>query len=667
MSTSNPFNRPLRILHLEDNADDRELIHAALRAAGLPCAPRVATSRAEFEAALREGEYDLIISDFTLPSYDGAAALALARQARPNTPFIFVSGTIGEERAVESLKNGATDYVLKGNLARLGPAVERALREAEERVKRKQAEAALRESEERFREMAATLRDVFWVTSPNGWKLHYVSPAYAQIWGRPIAELFVNSTSWLEAVLPEDSEKVRAALARLKEGGEYAIEYRISRPDGTVRWIEDRGYPVRGPSGRVDRVIGVATDITERKQLTAQLLQAQKMEAIGRLAGGVAHDFNNTLTVINGYTKLLLDTGALPAKAAEQLRLVYTAGMRAGNLTRQLLLFSRKHTTNKQVIDLNEHIRELARMFGRILGEPVRLELDLAPELKALHADSGMIEQILMNLAVNARDAMPQGGRLTLATSAVRFTEEDVDGRSGRRAGEFVCLRVSDTGCGIPPEIMPRIFEPFYTTKAPGVGTGLGLATVFGIVQEHEGWLEVDSTVGVGTTFRLYFPPSTEQPAAAKGQTAEPFTQKGTETILLVEDETPVRDFTAAVLEHYGYRVLQAETGKDALEVWKWHAERIALLLTDMVMPDGISGMDLARELRKEKPPMPVILMSGYTSETVGKLIAQSPRTRFIQKPFPPSALTKVLRELLDEPLASPALAPPAPVPEGQP
>lgn len=638
---------PLRVLYLEDNATDRALVEERLRLAGFDCDIREANNGAEFERALGERDYDLILSDFTLPSYDGAAALAAARLRQPHVPFIVVSGTIGEERAVDCLKNGATDYVLKGNLQRLQPAVARALREATEQRRREEAEAALRQSEERLREMAETIRDVFWVTSPDGQQILYVSAAYERIWGRLRSELYARPMSWLDAIPAEDREPVTAALARLAAGAEYQIEYRIMRPDGTVRWIEDRAYPVRGADGRIERALGVATDITERKELAAQLLQAQKMDAIGQLAGGVAHDFNNALTVINGYSRLLLDLGQLPPKVAEQMRLVYAAGMRAGNLTRQLLLFSRKHAVHKQVIDLNEHLRELAKLLGRLIGEHINLELNLTPTQSNVKADESMLEQIVMNLAVNARDAMPKGGRLHITTAVRRFGAPDLTGHSGRRIGAFVCLTVEDTGCGISEEVMPRIFEPFFTTKPPGTGTGLGLATVFGITQEHDGWIEVESRVGTGTAFHVYFPACSENPAR-QAEAPEAAPRAGSETVLLVEDETPVREFVAAVLAHFGYRVLQASCGMEALEVWKWHSSRIALLVSDMVMPDGVSGMDLAEALREQRPGLKVVLMSGYTSEMVGQLYTRRPNTHFIQKPFQPTAFAKLVRELLD-------------------
>jgi PAS domain S-box-containing protein len=528
------------------------------------------------------------------------------------------------------------------------------------------AEEALYASERRFREMADHLHDVFWsITSRDGLVIHYVSPAYEQIWGRPVAEIYARPALWIESVVAEDRQAVLAARAGLARGEQYRIEYRINRPDGTVRWIESCGYPVRDATGVPERAVCVSSDITGRKQLAEQLLQAQKMEAIGQLAGGIAHDFNNSLTIITGYATLLLDHGHFPEPKAEQLREIYSAGVRAGNLTKQLLLFSRKQAMHRRAINVNGHITELVKMLGRLIGEHIRLAVDLTPELPLLDADVSMVEQILMNLAVNARDAMPHGGVLTLATAQACFDVPGAARHPDRRPGRFIRITVSDTGCGIPPENMTRIFEPFYTTKPAGLGTGLGLATVFGIVHEHGGWIEVDSKVGSGTQFAVFLPTCPDHTVSAH-PLGEIVAAQGSETILLVEDEASVRDFIVAVLDHYGYRVLQAASGVDAREVWHRHAARIALLLTDMVLPDGVSGAELAEQVQAEKPAIKVVLMSGYTSELVGQLYTRRPSTRFIQKPFQPNALAQIVREALDEAVAAPGAAagpPPAEAP----
>ncbi len=641
---------PLRILHLEDDAADRELIRRTLEAEAITCDITTACSRDEFETALRSGSFDLILTDYTLPGFDGAGALQLAQQLRPELPYIFVSGTIGEDRAIESVKRGATDYVLKDRLERLAPAIRRALQEITEREKRRHAEEALRQSEERFREMAANIREVFWSTTTDGSRILYVSPAYEQTWGRSIADLLAHPARWLEAVWPDDQRHAVAAVQLLATGVPYNIEYRIVRPDGTTRWIEDRGYPVLNSAGTVERLVGVAVDITERKHLEAQLHQAQKMEAIGQLAGGVAHDFNNVLTVVTGYARLLLDGGSMPAEAIEPLTQIYTAGTRAANLTRQLLVFSRKQTVSRRAIDLNEVVDEIAKMLQRLIGEHITLKLDLSPTPPIVEADPGMIEQVLMNLAVNARDAMAEGGVLTLATEVIHITKPESRNHPQARAGDFVALTVHDTGSGIAPENLTRIFEPFFTTKEAGHGTGLGLATAFGIVQLHQGWIEVESKVGVSTCFRVLLPTtdrnlnhSHRRPAKAA------LAQGGSETMLLVEDEPAVREFAVAVLRSHGYRVLQAGSGVEALEVWKWHRARITLLFSDLVMPDGLGGVELAALLRKEKPTLKIVLTSGYADEALGQQFRPPAGAHFIRKPYKPQLLAQIVRDAFDD------------------
>jgi two-component system cell cycle sensor histidine kinase/response regulator CckA len=387
----------------------------------------------------------------------------------------------------------------------------------------------------------------------------------------------------------------------------------------------------------------------ERVLVEEQLRQAQKMEAIGQLAGGIAHDFNNVLTVINGWSGMLLNDKGVSEFTREAAKQIYTAGQRASSLTRQLLYFSRKRPIERISFDLNQTIEEIASMLRRLIGEHINLTLDLAKGLPPIEADISMMEQVLVNLTVNARDAMPDGGRLTLQTKAIELTEADVRGREDLRPGCFVSLRVQDTGCGIPPEILTRVFEPFFTTKEVGKGTGLGLATVFGIVKQHHGWLEIDSTVGEGTCLTMTLPISeAKETVPVRSNAVEGPVSGGSETILIVEDEASVREFAVAVLKPLGYRILQARSGLDALEVWKWHSSRIRLLLTDMVMPDDLTGPELADKLVAEKPGLAVIFTSGYSQETMGSVFAPAKARRFIHKPYSPRQLSTVVREVLD-------------------
>jgi len=511
-------------------------------------------------------------------------------------------------------------------------------------------EEALRQSEERFREMAERVEDIFYIIELDTGRWSYVSPAYRKIWGRSEDDLFDQPAQWTAAVVPEDRAMVLGARDEAVQGKECHVEYRIRRPDGTLRWIEDRSNIVGERDGETRRAVGVAKDITRQRQLEGQLQQAQKMEAVGQLAGGVAHDFNNVLTVVIGFSRLLLDRGNMPHDTIGPLTQIFNAGTRAANLTRQLLVFSRKQAVNRRAVDINKVAGDISEMLRRLIGEHITLELALLPQPCAVEADAGMMEQVLMNLAVNARDAMPSGGKLAIKTEYVAVDDAAASRHPPATAGKYVCLSVKDSGCGIPPENLQRIFEPFFTTKAVGHGTGLGLSMVIGIVQQHQGWIEIESTVGSGTCFRIMLPSIAPSDVVSdrllhKAAAAN----RGTETMLLVEDDNPVREFAVAVLSNHGYRVLQASSGKEALEVWKWHKSRIALLFTDLVLPDGLGGVELADRLRKEKPTLRIVLTSGYANESIGEEFRPPPGTHLIHKPYKPQVLTQAVRDALDD------------------
>ena len=398
-----------------------------------------------------------------------------------------------------------------------------------------------------------------------------------------------------------------------------------------------------------DLAFGIATlrNRVQRKHLEEQLRQSQKMEAIGQLAGGVAHDFNNVLTVIQGNASLLLNPQLDPAERAGCSRQIVQAAERAASLTRQLLIFSRKQVMQPAKVDLNEVVANMTKMLRRMLGEDIVLQTNYAPELAIIHADTGMIEQVLMNLLVNARDAMPAGGQLCISTSKEKFTKAQVEKNRDAVAGTHVRLTVRDTGCGIPKENLPRIFEPFYTTKAVGKGTGLGLATVYSIIQQHRGWITVSSEVNKGSTFNIYFP-------AVEGERVEKETAfavarlpQGTGTILVVEDELAVRVLVSNMLQRCGYTVLAAESGVAALKVWQQHQDRIQLLLTDIIMPDGMNGYELAQQLQIARPGLKVVYTSGYSGEVVGKSLNLIDGVNFLQKPYLPQKLLQILQDHL--------------------
>ena len=521
------MNTPLRLLHLEDNPVDAELITTTLIEGGIPCQSQLVDTRQAFVAALKEGRMNLILADYSIPGFDGMTALTLARQHCPDVPFLFVSATIGEELAIDAMHQGATDYVLKQRLGRLVPSVQRALRELDDRAERNRAEEALRQSEKQFR-------------------------------------------------------------------------------------------------------------------------QSQKMEAVGRLAGGIAHDFNNLLTVIMGYSQVLLtELGPqhpLRGKIEETLK----AGERAAMLVRQLLTFSSKQSLDPKILSLNTAVTSLESLLRRLIGEDIQLVSTLDPTNGRLRADQAQLEQVLVNLVVNARDAMPKGGTLTIETAQVELTRSPVYHLTPLPPGPYVKLSVSDTGCGMHRKTQSHIFEPFFTTKGEGKGSGLGLSTVFGIVTQCGGAIDVTSRVGHGTRFDLYFPSVVESDTLTTAPT-EPSgqPQRGTETILVAEDEPSVRTLVRDELLKLGYGVIEAKNGVEACLLATQQAGSLQLLLTDVVMP-GMGGRELAQHLSVIKPDLRTLFISGYMDD-IGIMAGQEEGTSsFLQKPFTPEVLARAVRTLLD-------------------
>jgi PAS domain S-box-containing protein len=497
---------PITILIVEDCEVDATLLVRELKAAHFEPAWKRVNTETEYRANLL-ADVDVIFSDFSVPGFSTQRALEVLREGNLDIPFIIVSGMIGEEQVVENLKAGATDYLPKDRLNRLGSVVRRALRETTERRDRQQAEEALRESEHRFRQVTESIDEVFWLTDTAKNQMIYISPAYEKIWGRTCESLYATPQSWMEAIHPEDRERVRNAALTLQASAAYDVEYRIIRLDGSTRWIRDRAFPIRNESGRVYRVAGVAEDITSRRQLEEQFRQAQKMEAIGQLAAGVAHDFNNLLTVMHGNAELLLLHPAHhDSQTGECLKQITAAAERAASLTRQLLVFSRKQAMHLRPLSLNDVISNLAWMLKRIIGEHIEIQYHCAASLPLVEGDAAMLEQVLVNLVLNARDAMPGGGQIHIATDKLNLSADCAKTNPEARTGEFVCLIIRDTGTGIAPDHLAHIFEPFFTTKEPGKGTGLGLATVYGIIKQHQGWTEVWSLPGKGTAFTIFLP-----------------------------------------------------------------------------------------------------------------------------------------------------------------
>jgi len=458
----------------------------------------------------------------------------------------------------------------------------------------------------------------------------------------------------------DDANRLQRVISQMKNPTEFLdkVEHLYAHPDEIGRdeiellngMILDRySAPVRDKVGKYYGRIWTFRDITESRKLEAQLRQASKMEAIGQLAGGVAHDFNNILAVIQMQSELLKMSGVPSVEHSEFADEIGITVQRGAALTRQLLLFSRREVFQPRDLDLSVSIANTMKILKRLVSENIQTQIKLASEPMFINADAGMMDQVLMNLTVNARDAMPNGGRLDIETSGVEFDEFTASQSAQTRPGSFVCLRVSDTGSGIPSDILPRLFEPFFTTKEAGKGTGLGLATVFGIVERHQGWINVESKVNHGTTFRVYLPRLLKSAALNSSQPASSVMDGGNETILVVEDDPSLRLSVRKALAQLGYRILEAPTGVKALEVWRQNRGDIRLLLTDLVMPDGMTGKDLAQRLLKEEPNLKVIYMSGYTADILGKDFPLDQGVNFLSKPFQALKLAHTIRDCLDK------------------
>jgi two-component system, cell cycle sensor histidine kinase and response regulator CckA len=523
-----------------------------------------------------------------------------------------------------------------------------ALEVIEREAERVLAGRALLRSEERFRELADNINEVFWMTDPITRQVLYISPAFEKVWGRPCASICEAPDTWMETIHPDDRKRVVDAVMTKQARGDYDESYRIFRPDGTQRWVHDRAFPVRNTAGEVVRIVGTAEEITERRLLEEQFRQSQKMEAIGQLAGGVAHDFNNILAAMMMQADLASMVENMPAESLEMLTDLRASAERAANLTRQLLAFGRRQVIRAREVDLNDIVTSLTKMLQRVLSEDVHLRLNLYPRPVVARADPGMLDQILLNLVINARDAMPGGGRLLIETTQRIVTAEDAKAIPDGTAGRHVCLRVSDTGRGITQDDLPHIFEPFFTTKELGKGTGLGLATVFGIVKQHGGWISVSSEVAQGTTFEILLPAS-EAVLAGQEEIANGSRPRGgNETILLVEDERAVRTLTRVVLERAGCRVIEAANGVEGLRMWEQHREIIELLLTDIVIPVGVSGRELAARVHEGNARIPVIFTSGYSADIAGRELSLEEGRNFIEKPSSPQQLLRAVRRSLD-------------------
>ncbi|HEX2658143.1 MAG TPA: response regulator [Polyangia bacterium] len=643
---------PLRLLMVEDDASDAELVRFELEKGGFDLDWRcVATEPAMLEALSRP--WDVIISDFTMPRFSGIKAFDLYRRLGDDVPFIFVSGDLGEERAVEAMRAGARDYFVKGNLARLPEAVRRELHEAKNRREQRQAAEQQRREQRRLAlAIEASNAGVFELDLDPEGPVEY-SGAWRAILGFPIAELPTRSKdlhAWLvERLHPEDEATVIGAVDAFcaEPIDRLRINLRLLHKDG--RWADvtvcARAMDA-GDHGRAVHLGGVILDRSSGKLLEAQLRQAQKMEALGQLAGGVAHDFNNLLTAILSFSTFAQEAMRPGSPECQDIQEVLHAAERAKSLTNQLLAFSRKKAIAPRILNPNEVVEAAERILGRLLGEDVDLLVQKAPNLGNVKIDPDAFEQVLLNLAVNARDAMPDGGKLTIETSNVFI--DRVPGAPGEpevASGHYVVAAVSDTGAGMDAATQMRIFEPFFTTKGPGKGTGLGLSTCYGIVKQADGFISVYSEVGKGTTFRVHLPlvahpgpvATAREPRVALG---------GNETILVAEDDEQVRQLVVRSLTNFGYTVIQAGNGQEALMRLS-EPVHVDLLLTDVVMP-VMDGKQLVEQMKVLRPSLPAVFMSGYPRGAITHRGVIESGTEIIQKPFTPDVLARRVREMLD-------------------
>jgi hypothetical protein len=634
----------IRVLLVEDSEDDAELVVRNLERAGYEVTSKRVQTPGAMASALDEQAWDAIVSDYSMPEFDGPGAFRVLREREIDIPFIIVSGTVGEEVAVEAMKLGVHDYLLKGKLARLVPAIERELRESAARKAHRESERALRVSETRFRRLAEAGIIGITVAETSG-RILEANDAFLEMVGFSREDLATGGVDWAKITPPEWRHLDDAAAEQLKaHGAARPWEREYIRHDG-------RRVPVLVAVAGLDssRSIYVSLDLSGSKALEAQLRQAQKMEAVGSLAAGVAHDFNNLLSIVISYTTLVLD-GLKPGDPLRSdLEEVGKAGNRAVDLTRQLLAFSRKQMIQPRILDLNQVVVGMEKMLRRLVGEDIELSLLTAHKLGKVRADPGQIEQVIMNLMVNARDAIQGGGKVIVETSNVILGDSYAADHHDVTPGSYVMLAVTDTGMGMDRATLERIFEPFFTTKEQGKGTGLGLSTVYGIVKQSRGHIWVYSELARGTTFKVYIPRSEEMAQAIPSEPPPPATLRGSETILLVEDEEQVRVLMKTILRRQGYNVLDAQNGGEAFLIAEDFPAKIHLLIADVVMP-RMSGRQLVERLASLRPEMRALYVSGYTENAVVHHGVLDAGVAFLPKPITPDGLARKVREVLDAP-----------------
>jgi PAS domain S-box-containing protein len=630
--------KKLNILHLEDSDNDAELIEASLLEGGIDCEIVRVEGRDDFVTLLKECSFDLILADRSTPSFDGFTALQLARQLRSSVPFIFVSGTIDENSAINSLQEGATDYVLKHRLARLVPAVERAVTEIQQREELNRSLQLLKEQAE----LLDRASDIIIIRDLDE-RITYWNSGAERVYGWSKAE--VEGQLLHKLLRTEFFRPVADVQAELLQTGHWEGELEHTRRDGTRALLESRWTLRRDANGRPTSILEIATDVTDRRRLQAQLVQAQKLESLGTLAGGIAHDFNNILGIVIGYASILEMTEGATPDVREISTTLQAAGERGAGLVRQLLTFARKTPTTFLPMSLNGLVEDIAKMISHTFPKNIELVKQLEPDLKCILGDVTQMHQLLLNLCVNARDAMPNGGTLKIETSVV--TGDVVRLRCGKATeAEYIHLRVSDTGMGMSAETQQHLFEPFYTTKEVGKGTGLGLAVVYGAVESHRGCIQVESAVGAGTAFSLFFPAIESAAELEASTTGAPVSRGAGELILVVEDEMLLRDLIRSVLESHGYTVIQARDGVEGLAIFRERSTAIRLVISDLEMAK-MSGLQMLQRMRESGPTPPLLLCSGYLDPSLASQLEAAGVTEFLLKPCRPRQIIAKVHEML--------------------
>ena len=763
------MSKPLKVLIAEDSPDDAELTVRGLRKAGFEPEYRVVETEEDFRAALL-GDVELVLSDYSMPQMNALKALELVSASGLDLPLIIISGTIGEETAVDAMRKGAADYLLKDRLGRLGQAVsavleqkrlrlerhtaerihgesERRFREMLENVElialmldadgrvtfcndflllttgwrrdevvgadwlarfipeagdelrnlfflrlkegkipphhqspvrtrtgelreilwnntmlrdsegrtigiasvgedvteRRRAEQALRASEERFRQIAEYIQEVFWIEDQNAKEVLYVSPAYATIWGRSCESLYKAPGNWIDSIHPDDKERVKEAATAKRSSGSFDETYRIVRPDGVTRWIRDRAFPVWDKEGRIYRFVGTAEDITEHKKLEEQFLRAQRLESLGMLAAGIAHDLNNVLAPVLMAAPMLREN----IQDSEDLALLTTvekSASRGAALVKQILSFAHGIGGEPVVVQVRHLVNDVAAIIRETFPKNIRLELQIDQDPWTITGNPTQIHQVLLNLCVNARDAMPEGGSLRLRCENCVFDERAAMAIKGARAGPWLVLDVEDTGTGMEPAVQAHIWEPFFTTKTADKGTGLGLSTVRGIVETHHGFIALASQPGQGTRFRVFLPATGGEAGVENPIPAAP--RGGGEFILVVDDEATIREMVKAIVSSHGYRVLAAVDGIEAIAMLAPRTGEIDIVVADMLMP-RLGGRPLIDVIRRLNPSVKLLAMSGSHEGWDAVEGRGSRADSFIMKPFTGEELLTKIHSLL--------------------